>query len=164
VQIRRGATEEQIEQVYRARFHEFSSVANAILRDREEAIDAVQDAVASALANKGQWRRRGSLDAWLWRAVINAAHDRRRKRRRSVANATIGDGRAAQDQAAREGGAIADAVAALPERQRVVVFLRYYGDLDYRRIAMILGLKEGTVAATLHQAQHALRRGLEVRS
>jgi RNA polymerase sigma-70 factor (ECF subfamily) len=59
---------------------------------------------------------------------------------------------------------VKEAVAALPERQRLVVFLRYYGDLDYRGIADVLGLREGTVAATLHQAQRALRRVVEVAS
>ena len=165
VQIRRGATEDEIERVYRARFDEFCSVANAILHDREQAIDAVQDAVASALAKKRQWRGRGSVDAWLWRAVVNAAHDQRRRRRPTLEGPSAGNGRPVRpDRLGGEGGALADAVTALPERQRLVVFLRYYGDLDYRGIAKTLGLKEGTVAATLHQAHEALRRRVGIRS
>jgi len=48
-------------------------------------------------------------------------------------------------------------VAALPERQRLMVFLRYYADLDYRAIATALGVKTGTVSATLNAAHAALR-------
>jgi RNA polymerase sigma factor (sigma-70 family) len=58
--------------------------------------------------------------------------------------------------------AIAEALSALPERQRLVLFLRYYSDLDYRTIAEILDLKAGTVAATIHQGHASLKRRLEL--
>jgi RNA polymerase sigma factor (sigma-70 family) len=45
----------------------------------------------------------------------------------------------------------------LPERQRLVLFLRYFADLDYEAIASILGITSGTVAASLHSAHTALR-------
>jgi RNA polymerase sigma factor (sigma-70 family) len=53
------------------------------------------------------------------------------------------------------------AAAALPERQRLVLFLRYYADLDYAAIAAALGITEGTVGATLNAAHAVLRRSLE---
>jgi RNA polymerase sigma factor (sigma-70 family) len=53
------------------------------------------------------------------------------------------------------------ALAALPERQRLVLFLRYYADLDYATIAATLEIAEGTVAATLSSARAALRESLE---
>ena len=52
-------------------------------------------------------------------------------------------------------------VAALPERQRLALFLRYYADLDYRAIAQALDVKPGTVAATLNAAHTTLRTLLE---
>ena len=52
-------------------------------------------------------------------------------------------------------------VAALPERQRLVLFLRYYADLDYRRIAEALAIEPGTVGATLSHAHATIRRALE---
>jgi RNA polymerase sigma factor (sigma-70 family) len=53
------------------------------------------------------------------------------------------------------------AVAGLPERQRLAVYLRYYADLDYESIAAALGVKPGTVAATLNAAHSRLRGRLE---
>ena len=47
-------------------------------------------------------------------------------------------------------------VAALPERQRLAVFLRYFADLPYAEIASLLDISEGTVAATLSQAHAEL--------
>ncbi|MGH2781650.1 MAG: RNA polymerase sigma factor [Thermoleophilaceae bacterium] len=48
----------------------------------------------------------------------------------------------------------------MPERQRLAVFLRYYGDLDYRSIASALDVEVGTVSATLSAAHSALRKQL----
>jgi RNA polymerase sigma factor (sigma-70 family) len=48
-------------------------------------------------------------------------------------------------------------VAALPERQRLVLFLRYYADLDYATISEALEISAGTVAATLSSARSSLR-------
>jgi RNA polymerase sigma factor (sigma-70 family) len=51
-------------------------------------------------------------------------------------------------------------LAALPERQRLVIFLRYYADLDYTMIAAALGISTGTVGSTLNSAHQTLRRQL----
>jgi RNA polymerase sigma factor (sigma-70 family) len=67
---------------------------------------------------------------------------------------------AGQQRAAAESLALRAAVAARPDRQRVVLFFRHYADLDYDTIAAALGIRRGTVAATLHTAHSALRRAI----
>lgn len=52
-------------------------------------------------------------------------------------------------------------VAKLPERQRLAVFLRYYADLDYAAIGTALGIRTGTVSATLAAGIRSLRRMAE---
>ncbi len=52
-------------------------------------------------------------------------------------------------------------VAALPERQRLTVFLRYFAGLDYRAVAAALDVETGTVSATLAAAHAALRRSMQ---
>jgi RNA polymerase sigma factor (sigma-70 family) len=61
----------------------------------------------------------------------------------------------------RETGAATAALALLPERQRLALFLRYYADLDYAGIAEALGIARGTVSATLHAARSNLRTKLK---
>ena len=61
----------------------------------------------------------------------------------------------------RETGAAAAALASLPERQRLALFLRYYADLDYAGIAEALGISRGTVSATLHAAHANLQTKLK---
>ena len=46
---------------------------------------------------------------------------------------------------------LAEAISRLPERERLVLFLRYYADLDYRTIAEALEISGGTVGATLSE-------------
>ena len=96
------------------------------------------------------------LEAWLWRAVVNAAVSSRRRKDTfdpfEVVPALASDDRPAADEEIRAW------IAALPERQRLVVFLRYYADLDYRAIATALGIETGTVSATLNAAHVALSR------
>jgi DNA-directed RNA polymerase specialized sigma24 family protein len=59
-----------------------------------------------------------------------------------------------------EASRIAPLVASLPERQRLVVFLRYYADRDYAAIGAILEIDAGTVGPTLAAAHTALRKSL----
>jgi RNA polymerase sigma-70 factor (ECF subfamily) len=156
---RRGASLDEIERVYRLRFDEYVRVAGAIAGDAEAGRDAVQEAFASAVRARASFRGEGPLDAWLWRAVVNAAHNQRRAAPRAAAAVENGNGHAAGDAELRV------AIALLPERQRTALFLRYFADLDYASIASVLGISEGTVGATLHAAHRALRsRYEEVRS
>jgi RNA polymerase sigma-70 factor (ECF subfamily) len=152
-----GATLSEIEAVYRERFAEFRRVAAAIVGDRDAALDVVQEAFGSAIRSRRTFRRSGPLEGWVWRMVVNTARDHRRLPQlatRGVAEAPPQNGHA--DRSA----ALAAAIAALPERQRLTLFLRYYADLDYRGIAEALGVQPGTVAATLNAAHLALRRTL----
>lgn len=150
--------QEEIERIYRARFHRFLRVAEAICRDPETAHDAVQDAFAGALRGAAEFRRESSLETWLWACVVNAARRNRRALRGADPLDELADRRAGDPA---EPGSLPVALAALPERQRLVLFLRYYADLDYAAIAEALGISTGTVGATLNHAHAALRRRLE---
>ncbi|MDX6476555.1 MAG: hypothetical protein QOH95_2066, partial [Gaiellaceae bacterium] len=103
------------------------------------------------------FRGEGVLEAWVWRAVVNAA--RKACRRPLVeAGVELAPRELEAQPAVRE---LAPLLSALPERQRLVVFLRYYADLDYRTIAEVLGVETGTVSATLSAAHTTVRRALQ---
>ena len=142
----------EIESIYRSRFHHFVRVARAITGDRERALEAVQDAFVNAVRARASWRGDGPLEAWLWRAVVNAA-------RQAVRRPPVESDR--EDEAYDPPpllGELAPLIARLPERQRLVVFLRYYADLDYRTIAAALGVEVGTVSSSLAAAHAAIRK------
>lgn len=147
-----------IEALYRRRFPDFLRVATAIVGDRERARDAVQDGFVDAVRSRSQQRDSGSLEAWVWRIVVNAA---RKARRRHRDEASLTPNIPATNGHRDDPATVRLAIAQLSERQRHVLFLRYYADLDYASIAEALGIREGTVAATLNRAHTALRPALE---
>jgi RNA polymerase sigma factor (sigma-70 family) len=152
---------DSIEEVYRAQYGRFVRTAGAIAGSRERGADAVHDAFVAAVRDASRLPEGSGLAAWLWRAVVNAARDARRSEARRAGLGldayrvdVASNGAGEQDELRR-------LVAALPERQRLTLFLRYYADLDYASIAEVLGVAPGTVAATLHAAHAALRPKLE---
>jgi RNA polymerase sigma-70 factor (ECF subfamily) len=155
----RGATLAEIESVYRRRFHEYVGVAAAILGSREASRDAVQEAFATVVRRRRDFRGDGSLDAWLWRAVVNRALSERR-RQPPVAE-LADDARSGSANGVGSGDDVRQAIDCLPERQRLIVFLRYYADLDYAAIAQVLEIAPGTVAAALHAAHRSMRDQLQ---
>jgi RNA polymerase sigma factor (sigma-70 family) len=150
----------EIEQIYRARYGKFMRVAAAIIGDELLAEEAVHDGFVRALRHCRAYRGRGPLAGWLWQIVVNEARRLRASQNRlNISAAAVVDETQATN-GHRDSGTVAALVAALPERQRLALFLRYYADLDYESIATVLGVKSGTVAATLHAAHATLRREL----
>jgi len=141
----------ELEALYRSSLPEFRRVAAAIAGDRELGSDAVQEAFASAVRKRKSFRGTGTLEAWVWRIVVNAARDARRRR------PTVAE----RHEPSSNGHAPVLPLDLLSERQREIVFLHYYADLDYAAIAEALAISPGTVGATLNAARQTLRTALE---
>ena len=146
----------RIESAYVDGFPQFLRVARAILGDRERALEAVQDGFADAIRSRQSFRGDGPLEAWLWRAVVNPA--RKASRRPLVEIGAAADELVELEPRLPE---LAPLISALPERQRLIVFLRYYADLDYRSIAATLEVEVGTVSAALAAAHATVRKAFE---
>jgi len=157
---RSGALTGELEALYRRRYRHFLRVAVAILGDEASGHDAVQEGFAQALREQRSFRGDGPLAAWVWRMVVNAALAVRRRRVERYEAPEAVDLGSANGHVSDEAG-VRGWVAALPERQRLAVYLRYYADLDYGSIAQVLGIEVGTVSATLSSAHQLLRRSLE---
>jgi RNA polymerase sigma-70 factor (ECF subfamily) len=142
---------DELEALYRDRLPELTRVAAAIAGDEESGRDAVQEAFAKALRKRRRFRGDGNLEAWVWRIVVNAARDSARRRRRRVVAPVPVETRAYE---------LGLPLELLTERQRAVLFLHYYADLDYTTIAHALGISPGTVGATLSAARETLRGAL----
>jgi RNA polymerase sigma factor (sigma-70 family) len=145
--------------IYDERYQRFLRVAEAIVGDAELARDVVQDAFAQLVRRRADFRGEGSLDGWVWRTVVNTARNARRDR--PPTTVTLDAALISSPNGHVPDEAVRAVLASLPERQRLVLFLRYYADLDYRSIAEVLDVQTGTVGATLNQAHAAIRRLLE---
>jgi RNA polymerase sigma-70 factor (ECF subfamily) len=149
-------TVETLADVYRAGYPHFLRVSEAITGDVESARDAVHEGFVNAIRRRGTFRGTGPVEGWVWRCVVNAAKHTRRGRRDSWAELP--------DQPAPPhpdpDDDVTSAIARLPERQRLALFLRYYGDLDYEAIAEALEISSGAVGASLNKAHRRLRSTL----
>jgi RNA polymerase sigma factor (sigma-70 family) len=147
--------------LYRADYHRFVRFAEAITRDPEDARDAVQEGFAGALRRLDRFSGRGSFEGCVWRCVLNAARMGGRRRSLGRVLALAGRPSSKASETAESEQTLLSQVAQLPERQRLVLFLRYFADLPYDGIAEALEVAPGTVAAPLHAAHNALRQRLE---
>lgn len=112
----------------------------------------------TAVRQRRDYRGSGSIEAWVWRIVVNEARRLAREPHPEALDAAhepAGNGHFEDPFDLRVW------IAALPERQRETLFLRYYADLEYRAIADVLGIEVGTVSATLSTAHQTLRKRLE---
>ena len=125
-----------------------------------EAEDIAQDALLRA------WRRRSTLrdgdrrNQWLATIVRNEAF-RQHARLRPDPIAIVEGHEGADDEqvvATVERADIHAALGCLPERDRLLLHLRYDEDLTQAAIASRLGIPEGTVKVRLHRARDKLRR------
>jgi RNA polymerase sigma factor (sigma-70 family) len=147
---------EEIERVYLERYTPFRRAVAAIVGGEERAHDAVQEGFARALTKRRQFKG-GSLEAWIWRIVVRQAFDLR-ERPVVALEEELGE----ELLVAEHDPELAAAIRRLPPRRRLIVFLRYFGDLSYEQIAELIGVSAGTVGAALTQAHDELRVELEL--
>jgi RNA polymerase sigma-70 factor (ECF subfamily) len=126
--------------------------------DPSIAADALDEAFARAIE---RWDRVRAMDqpaGWVWHTASNVA--RRRMRRHWLERRALrrhASGR--RDETAGPTGDDVDlrrALLTLTERQRTAVVLHYIADLPQREVGAAMGITEGTVGATLHQARSLL--------
>lgn len=158
---RDGADPDELRSLYMRRLGDFRRVATAVSGGAEEGKDAVQEAFAKALARRWQYRGESSLEAWVWRIVLNEAKAQARTRRRRSASESLEGGASGSAAEVQRRLEVRAALARLPERERLALFLRYYGDLDYEQIAAVLDVRTGTVGASLNAGRRRVERLLE---
>lgn len=146
-----------------------------MVRNREDARDITQEAFVKAYRNLASFRLESSFYTWLYRIAMNLSIDfvRRRKRRETngfdegiasrdvdgaIAEVHHEDGPARQLERKQLFARIMDAMEKLPEDQREVILLRELEGLQYKEIADVMGIPEGTVMSRLFYARKKLQK------
>lgn len=178
----RSGHDEAFETLVRTHSGRMLSVCRRILRNDEEARDAVQEAFVSAFRGISKFEGNCQLGTWLHRIAVNASLMRlRSKKRRPEASidALLPDFKedgharieprdwspsATQLIETRETGEfVRGCIDLLPDLYRTVLLLRDIEELDTSEAALILGVSEGVVKVRLHRARQALRKLLSER-
>ena len=156
---------EAFEMIIRTQSRPLFAIAYGILQNREEAEDAVQDALVKAW--KSRWRVRDpeKFPAWLCMIARHRARDVFRKRRPGPSDL---EGHAlsrltnpAQDATIELDRQLDSALASLPELHREAISLRYFEEMDYATIENRLGLSNGSLRGILGRALATMRKQLK---
>lgn len=131
-----------------------------IVLSHDDANDVMQNVFVKAWTNIGSFRSDSKLSTWLYRIAVNESLDfiRRKKTMQTVSaddadagvsNTLMADKYFDGDETEAQ---LQQAIAQLPEVQRTVFNLRYYGEMKYSEISKVLGTSEGALKASYHIA------------
>ena len=142
-------------------------LARALTRDAADADDLVQQTVERALVHRGQWRPGTRLDSWMFRIMKNAWIDEARARTRRAqifapeeAGENAGDDGAAAMETRLAARTVAEAMARLPDDQRLAVALVLVEGLSYKEAAEVMEVPQGTLTSRLGRGRAALLTSL----
>lgn len=164
--VRQGEVQ-AFEALFRAHAPALRDYATSYLGTSEAADNVVQDIFLRLWVRRAEWPVRGSLRAYLYSAarhqVLNVLRHGRAQQRWEpeialhLSQDATDDITASQADLATLEHALTNAVAALPERQREVVRLRWVEGLAYTEVAQTLGISTKTVDNHLARALKTLR-------
>jgi RNA polymerase sigma-70 factor (ECF subfamily) len=162
-------TPERLAEEYTHLVYRFGAM---VCRDRHEAEDLAQDALLRAMRALAQFDpARGSVEAWLWRIVVNLARDSGRSAGRWALAWDRLTAWAPADPYAEAVESLVmrrlrdeellEAVRSLPRRHRTLIGLRFGAGLSYAEIGAQFGQHEAAVKQATYRALAHLRKLLE---
>jgi len=169
-----GGDADAFERLVRRHQGALINFAYRMLGDRDEAADAVQQTFVQLYLHLPRARLDLAFKPWLYRIARNQCLDRLRQRRPTSSLERELEGDEAPAHQARDPDPLpeellerqdlqrllAEAIAALPERYRAVVAMRYVTDLTFAEIGLALGIPENTVKTFFQRAKALMRERL----
>jgi RNA polymerase sigma-70 factor (ECF subfamily) len=136
--------------------------------DRAVADDVTQQIFLKLFTAIRQFRGESEFTTWLYRLVVNACFDERRRRRRllpwgdTVATKNPSEKKPQEKQYARleVAEAVRAAIGELKPKFRLPILLKYIEGLSYEEIATVMGCSKGTVASRLNRGHSQLAKRL----
>lgn len=148
----------------------FSLAVYTMGGDRAVADDVTQQIFLKLFTAIRQFRGDSEFTTWLYRLVVNACIDERRRRKRwlpwgeteAVAMKNPGEKKPQEKQFARleVAEAVREAIAELKPKFRLPILLKYIEGLSYEEIASVMGCSKGTVASRLNRGHSQLAKRL----
>lgn len=133
-------------------------LAYAMLRQRDDAEDAVQEAAGQAWRKRQSFRPGAELRPWFLAIVANECRMSRRRKHRALPATQTTEATADSDEA----DTLRRALASLDVPNRLVLVLRFYLDLPYEEIGRTLGVSSGAARVRVHRALQKLRPAFDV--
>ncbi|MFZ4622420.1 MAG: RNA polymerase sigma factor [Bacteroidota bacterium] len=141
--------------------------ALSLLKSKEDAEEATQDVFLKISKAIELFRGDAKLSTWIWRITANVCYTRLAKKK--LPSVALEDGALnvedphsfiTEINRAESRKVIEDALSLLPQQQASILLLFYFEGMNYKEIAAVFNIPEGTIATQLHRGKVSLRRHL----
>lgn len=156
-------TEQELAGLIKANKEKYYRVAFTYVKNKEDALDIVHDAIVKALQKINQLRNQEYLETWFYRILINESISFIRKNKNIIYLDELEDSHlVATEEIDREQYmTLYAAIDHLSPKLKTVVLLRFFEDMKFDEIAEITGEKLSTVKARLYRALKILKIDIE---
>ena len=141
-------------------------VAERMLGNRQDAEDVMQEVCLKIWKESPRWQPRAKFSTWLYRVVLNACLDRKRRVRILAASNDLEEIADEQPIAEQQlmnrqmSKQVKAALHALSQRQRAAIILSYYEGLGSQEAAECMRIRLGAFQQLLHRAKQNLKASL----
>ena len=136
---------------------DFYRLAMSYVKNRDAALDVVQEAIVKALSKVDTVREPAYLKTWFYRILINEAMNHFRRNRNLVSLEEVMADRAAEPRDPGERLDLYDAIDRLSFPEQTVIKLRYFEDMKLEEIAQATGANLNTVKSRHYKAIRKLK-------
>ena len=136
---------------------DFYRLAYSYVKDRDAALDVVQESIVKALTKAASLRDPAYLRTWFYRILVNESMDFFRRGRRLVPLEGQLDQAAAPEPDRSAWLDLYDAIDRLNEKERTVIRLRFFEDMKLEEIARVTGANLNTVKSRLYKGLKRLK-------
>lgn len=143
----------------KANQEKYYRMAYAYVKNREDALDIVHDAIVKALQKVHQVKNPMYLETWFCRILINQSLSFVRRRKNTLNLAEVEPFSREEDWTGWV--SLYDAIDRLPPKLKTVILLRFFEDRPFEEIARITAQKESTVKARVYKALQLLKLDME---
>lgn len=135
-----------------------------LLGDEEEAKEVMQATLLRAWEGRDGFQGRSQFKTWIFGIALNLSRDRLQERQRwqrgEPPEVTDSSDPLKEVIAKEERQRLLQAIQELPERQRMALLLKVYGELKYSEVAEVMGCSIGAAKAHFHHALYKLKEAL----
>ena len=139
-------------------------IAYCYLRDENDSIDAVCDAVEKALLNIRKLKQPKYFKTWFMRIVINECKMQLREKQKVIHSADeLYESEDRRGATSEDGIDLKECLKKLSENDRILIYMKYYMGYTLEEIAESTGIPTGTVKTKIYSNLKLLRKQLEVK-
>ena len=136
---------------------DFYRLAYSYVKNRDAALDVVQESIVKALARSDTLRDAAYLKTWFYRILLNESMNHFRRGKRLVPFSEQAEEAAAPDPDVGARLDLYDAIERLSPQEQAVIRLRFFEDMKLEEIARVTGANLNTVKSRLYKSLRKLR-------